>query len=47
VRLWSCARELKAAVVGRGIDSLIATRRGIRSSMKSSSGGATKGENTE
>jgi hypothetical protein len=45
VRLWSCVRELKAAVVGRGIDSLIVTSRGIKSSMNSSSGGTTKGEN--
>jgi hypothetical protein len=37
-------RELNAAVVGRGMDSLIVTRRGIRSSMKSSSGGAERGE---
>lgn len=45
MRLWSCVRELKAAAVGRGMDSLIVTRRGIRSSMKSSSGGSTRGEN--
>ena len=47
MRPWSCVRELNAAVVGRGMVSLIVTRRGIKSSMKSSSGGATNGENTE
>jgi hypothetical protein len=46
VRVWSCVRELNAAAVGRGIDSPMVTRRGIRSSMKSSSGGATTGEST-
>ena len=47
MRLWSWVRELNSAAVGRGIVSLIVIRRGIKSSMKSSSGGATKGENTE
>ena len=45
VREWSCVKEVKAAVVGRGIDSPSETRRGIRSSMNSSSGGNDKGEN--
>lgn len=45
MRLWSWVREVKAAVVGRGMDSLRETRRGIRSSMKSSSGGIVNGEN--
>ena len=37
---------MNAAVVGRGMDSLIVTRRGIKSSMKSSSGGTDRGENS-
>jgi hypothetical protein len=37
-------RELNAAVVGRGMDSLIVTKRGIKSSMNSSSGGTERGE---
>jgi hypothetical protein len=45
--VWSCVKELKAAVVGRGIDSLMLIRRGNMSSIESSSGGATIGENTE
>ena len=45
MRLWSWVREVKAAVVGLGMDSLRETRRGIRSSMKSSSGGIVNGEN--
>ncbi len=45
--MWSCVKELKAAVVGRGIDSLMLVRRGSMSSIESSSGGATTGESTE
>jgi hypothetical protein len=44
VRVCSWVREVKAAVVGRGMDSLRVTRRGSRSSMNSSSGGIDKGE---
>jgi len=44
VRPWSCVREVKAAVVGRGIESPIVMRRGMRSSMNSSSGGSERGE---
>lgn len=44
VRPCSWERELRATVVGRGIDSLRVMRRGIRSSMNSSSGGITRGE---
>jgi hypothetical protein len=46
VRLCSCVKEVKAAVVGRGMDSPSVTRRGMRSSMNSSSGGIDKGENS-
>ena len=45
VRLCSCVKEVKAAVVGRGMDSLSVKSRGMRSSMKSSSGGIDNGAN--
>lgn len=44
VRPWSWVREVKAAVVGRGMDSERVTSRGRRSSIVSSSGGATRGD---
>lgn len=46
MRLWSWVREVKAAVVGRGMDLPRVSRRGMRSSMNSSSGGRDKGENS-
>jgi len=45
VRLCSWVREVKALVVGRGMESPSVTRRGIRSSMNSSSGAMVIGEN--
>ena len=44
VRAWSWVREVKAAVVGRGMVEERVARRGRRSSMISSSGGRVPGE---
>lgn len=42
---WRLVRDVKAVVVGRGMESLRVTRRGRMSSMVSSDGGWVKGEN--
>ena len=47
VREWSVVRELKAEVVGRGIDSDIVMRSGRSSSMTSGSGNGDNGEKRE
>ena len=44
VRFCSWLRDAKAAVAGRGMASLTARSKGVRSSINSSSGGSDRGE---